>query len=74
MKEIKEKLRIFDNGSLIIENASRENAGKYECQATNSHGTASATVDVDVNGKSFENIYVYFILFSLSIQHEWTTL
>lgn len=50
---MKEKLRIYDNGSLIIENATRENVGKYDCQATNLHGKASATVDVDVNGKSF---------------------
>lgn len=44
-------MRLYDNGTLIIENASGENMGEYECKATNTHGTASEQVKVEVNGE-----------------------
>ena len=35
----------------IIDDTSQEDAGKYECEAVNSAGTVSYTVEVAVKGK-----------------------
>lgn len=46
-------MRVFENGSLIIYNTQRTDAGYYLCQATNGIGPGiSKVVKLTVHGKS----------------------
>ena len=39
----------------IIDNTSEKDAGKYECEASNSLGTVSYTVEVTIKGNNFQS-------------------
>lgn len=60
-------MRVFENGSLIIYNTQRTDAGYYLCQANNGVGPGlSRVIKLTVHGKSLSlSLYPYL---SLAIQ------
>lgn len=47
-----ERLSVFKNGSLQINQAGKEDSGEYVCFATNSEGKSAITALLDVKGIS----------------------
>lgn len=52
-----EGFRILQNGTLIIENPTIDDAGIYKCAATNYLGKETATADVRVNGELYPGLF-----------------
>lgn len=43
--------RVYDNGTLVIDQPNMEDSGEYRCEATNYLGKAMAKVDVIIQGE-----------------------
>lgn len=53
------RVTISESNKLVITNASYNDTGKYNCEATNEFSSASDTVDINVAGKLIFDEYLF---------------
>jgi hypothetical protein len=57
-----ERLHIFSNGTLVVENPLIEDTGLYKCEASNYLGSVSSIANVQVYGKCMFFYNIPFLL------------
>ena len=60
----------INNTVFIIDDTSDKDAGKYECEASNSVGILSYTVEVTIRGKLTRSIKISFLTRFIHVVHD----